>query len=660
MCAARSQGSTARNGPAARLPGARKSGAPANPSPQLATRVDAVPTGGDWIHEIKFDGYRLIADISGSRARLLSRNGKDWTSRFGRIAGALAGLHVKRAILDGEAVIVGNGGGTSFRKLQEALSAGQTDEVVFQAFDLLYLDGYDLGRAPLVARKGELERLLGKAGRANGGRLKFVDHLEGQGEAFFEQACGLGLEGIISKKRDAPYRSGRGTDWLKVKCVRQDEFLIGGYTEPAGSRAGFGSLLLGAWVDDGQLRYAGRVGTGFTDRQLRALLAELKKRSVAQSPFDDDRPARGAGKVHWVRPELIADVEFTEWTRDGSLRHPVFRGLRDDKSPAEIRLEAPPPEAAPPPQRSRGRNGARRRRDPEVAGIRLTNPDRVLYPGHGITKLRLAQYYESVAERVVPALACRPLALVRCPEGHSKECFFQKHPGSGLPDVVRRVRIEEKKQPATYLYVDSLAGIVALVQLGVLEFHVQGCRADRPDLPDLIVFDLDPDEGLPWIDVVRGARELAARLDALDMPSFARTTGGKGLHLVVPLVRRHDWDEVKSFARAVAEAHAGDDPERYTAKLSMAARRGRIFIDYLRNGRGATAIASWSTRARAGATVSVPVRRDELGPAMTSDRYTIGNLGRRLAALRTDPWAGFEEAAVTITRRMRAAVGLKT
>ncbi len=633
---------------------------PEEPRPLLATLAREAPKGSGWVHEIKLDGYRILARVEQGDVRLVSRNGKDWTARFPEVALLFQHLPAEQALLDGELVALGPDGISSFRRLQEALSAGQTEHLVYQAFDLLHLDGHDLAAVPLTARKQALARLLGAAGYTAAGTVRYTDHLEARGAAFFQGACRLGLEGIICKRADTRYRSGRRKEWLKVKCIRNDEFLVGGFSDPGGTRSGFGSLLLGAYRNGG-LVYTGRVGTGFSESQLHDLHARLRRLEQRRQPFEGTVPdTRG---VHCVRPELVVEVEFTNRTRDGRLRHPAFRGLREDKTPEEIILQpehdggaddgAPAKPAAARPRRRRSGSDAR------VAGVRLSNPDRVLFPEQGVTKLDLAHYYEQVADWILPQLADRPLALLRCPEGREKQCFFQKHPGEGISADLPRVQIEEKKGSAEYVYVQTLPHLVALVQVGVLEIHPWGGRADNVERPDILVFDLDPGPGVSWTDVLRAAGNLGERLDALGLPTFVRTTGGKGLHLVVPLARKNGWDDVKAFARAVAEQHARDDPRRLTATMSKSKRQGRIFLDYLRNGRGATAIASYSARAREGAPVAVPVGWQELSGALRSDRYNIRNLRRRLSALRADPWAGFSDARLAITADMRRAVGLK-
>ncbi|HEX6993464.1 MAG TPA: DNA ligase D [Gammaproteobacteria bacterium] len=637
------------------LPGARAAPIPRRLEPELATRSSTAPSGDGWLHEIKFDGYRLIARVEGRGVRLFSRNGKDWTGRFPALVDALADLDIDQALFDGELVALQADGTSSFRQLQEALAANRTDGLIYEVFDLPYLSGHDLTDVELETRKRVLKELLGSRGLlSHRGPIRYVQHFEGKGEALFDEVCQLGLEGIMSKRRDSAYRSGRSTDWLKIKCVQQGEFVVGGFTDPSNARIGFGALLLGAYNDRGELDYIGSVGTGFSAQRLRTLYQQLRELEVDWSPFAYSPQLASVRAAHWVKPELVADVEFTEWTRDGVLRHPVFRGLREDRNPSEIVLGADSPAGElriePPTRGARMTKPARPPNpDDRVAGVRLTHPDRILYPDQGVTKAHLARYYEQVAEHILPHIANRPLTLLRCPDGQEKSCFYQKHPPEGLGEAVGRVMIDENDGPAEYMYVDSVAGIVSLVQIGTLELHVWGSVVDALETPDMLIFDLDPGPGVTWPRLIDAALLLRERLEEIGFRSFAKLTGGKGLHLVVPLEPRADWDRAKEFARTVAERAAREQPERLTANMAKSRRHGRIFIDYLRNGRGATAICSYSTRARVGAPVAVPIGWEELDPASRSDRYSIDTVKRRLAALRKDPWADFDRARRPIT-----------
>lgn len=636
---------------ASTLPGARAAAPPAIQPPQLATPSERAPTGMAWLHEIKFDGYRIVAYIEHGKARLMTRNGHDWTARLRAQARQLETLPVQQAILDGELVALTADGASSFRELQEALSRKQTAHLSYQLFDLPYLDGHDLSALPLLERKQALAQLLQTAGYAPGagGILRYSDHVRGQGPDFFEQACTLGLEGVISKRADAPYRSGRNKLWLKVKCTQHAKFVVGGFTPPAGARNGFGALLLGS-LRDGRLEYAGRLGTGFSNRQLEQLHAALQQQEIAQSPFAPSPSLPALRGVHWVEPTLVVEVEYAERTRDGLLRHASFLGTREDLDPEQIDSPGDNLEQAAP-------VSANRKGGVEVAGIELTHPERILYPEQGVTKLALARYYESLHEWALPYLARRPLVLLRCPEGR-QACFYQKHLGKGQASSVARIAIQEKEAVHDYVYVRSLVDVVSLVQHGVLEFHVWGCRVEDIEHPDLLVFDLDPAPEVEWPEVLRTACELRDRLQNMGLTAFPRTTGGKGLHLVVPLRPDADWASVKAFARAVSEQCAQDEPRLLTTNMALSKRHGRIFLDYLRNTRGSTAIACYSARARPGAPVAVPLRWDELGPAVRSSHYTVETLPRRLGALRADPWEGFFEAAVPLSAAMLKLAGV--
>ncbi|HEX2223574.1 MAG TPA: DNA ligase D [Thermoanaerobaculia bacterium] len=690
------------------VPGARKAAfpAPGNLEPQLATLVSEAPRGAEWVHEIKYDGYRALCQVRGGEARLITRNGKDWTDRFQPVASAAeAVLGDHEAVLDGEVVVLEANGTTSFQALQNALSEDRGDDLVYYAFDLLYLDGYDLRKAPLLDRKEALAGLL--AGAAPEGPIRLSSHVEGRGEDFFQQACNFALEGIISKRGDLPYHGGRNKDWVKVKCLKRQEFVVAGFTDPEGSRTGFGALLLGVY-EGKDLVYAGKVGTGFNEKLLTSLRRQLGKLERSESPFATTprELAREAarGSTHWVKPELVAEVAFTEWTRDGILRHPAFQGLREDKKPAEIvRERAEPREAAEedagtPRSAKPSRRAATAARpaaaktvapklekpmaakatqatkkttpaaspkkataanEVEIAGVRLSSPDKVLFPEQAVTKRDLATYYERIADWILPHLKDRPLTLVRCPEGQGKQCFYQKHVNEQFPASIKRVDVEEGGGSVPYGAVDSLPGLISLVQMGVLELHVWGAHRDKIEKPDYVVFDLDPDEGLAWERVVEGARLMREVLNHLGLQSFLKTTGGKGLHVVLPLTRRAGWDEVKAFTKAVSDMIVAAEPNKYTSKLSKARRQGRTFIDYLRNGRGATSISAYSTRAKPGAPVSTPLFWEELDTDVRANTYTVQNLPARLESLESDPWEGFFDVRQTITAAMKKAVGME-
>ncbi|HEX4965277.1 MAG TPA: DNA ligase D [Thermoanaerobaculia bacterium] len=631
---------------AAAVPGSKKAKMPASIEAQLATLVDEVPPGEGWVHEIKYDGYRALCYLKEGEARLVTRNGKDWTDRFAPVAREAAKLPVRQAVLDGEVVVLEADGTTSFQALQNALAEERGGDLVYFVFDLLYLDGYDLRPAPLAARKEALAALL--AGQE--GAVRFGDHVEDGGEAFYRQACGFGLEGIIAKRGDLPYRSGRGKDWLKVKCLKRQEFVIVGFTDPEGSRVGLGALHLA--VHEGKdLVYAGKVGTGYTERTLLDLCQKLDDLAVAKPAFENPPRGAEARRSHWVKPQLVAEVSFAEWTRDGLLRHSTFEGLREDKKPSEVVHERP--QELPPQPAVRKKGSPMSKTETEIAGVRFTHPEKVLYPGQGVTKRDLGIYYSHIADWILPHVSNRPLTLVRCPEGQGKQCFYQKHVTEQFPDSVYRVEVEEGDGKELYGAVDSLEGILTLVQMGVLEIHFWGSHRDDIERPDYVVFDLDPDEGLAWEKVVEGAITTRDFLADLGLETFLKTTGGKGLHVVLPLTRRADWDEVKAFAKSIAEAVAAAEPKKYTSKLPKADRKGKVFIDYLRNGRGATSIAPYSTRARPGAPVSAPLFWEELETDVRANTWTVENLPARLEALRGDPWAGFAKVRQSITAAVK-------
>ena len=608
---------------------------PARLVPQLATLVRTPPVGDEWLHEMKFDGYRILCRIEKGAVRLISRNDNDWTDHFPSVARAAAGLGVESAILDGEVAMLLPNGTTSFNALQNA-SANRDGTLVYFVFDLPYLGGFDVTAAPLETRKAALRDLVG--GTANGAVIRYSDHVVGAGEQFFREACRLALEGVVSKRRDAPYTSGRSRAWLKVKCTQGQELVIGGFTDPEGRRSGLGALLLGVH-EDGQLRYAGKVGTGFGNAQAVALRERLDAIETKTSPFAGRLPR--AARAHWVKPTLVAEVEFTEWTPDGRLRHPSFKGLREDKPAPEIVRERPTtPETARP-----ARVGTS-----AVAGVELTHPDRVLYPAQGITKRALALFYESIEGWILPHLVSRPTTLVRCPEGIGQSCFYQKHVGHWAPASLRRVRIQEKRKVGEYLVVDDLPGLVGLVQIGILEIHTWNATTEHLEQPDRLVIDLDPGEGVPWRAVIEAARLVRARFAALGLESFVKTTGGKGLHVVAPIVPGPDWDDCARVAREIAEGLEREAPKAFVTTMSKAVRAGRIFLDYLRNVRGATSVAAYSTRALPGAPVSTPLDWDELDARTRSDHYTVANLPRRLASLRADPWARYAALRQTLPR----------
>ncbi|MBI4830272.1 MAG: DNA ligase D [Candidatus Lindowbacteria bacterium] len=628
-----------------KLTGARKSPQPKEFRPQLTTLVEKPPAGEQWLHEIKYDGYRLVCILRNGKARLLTRSGNDWTRKFSEIARAVEKLPIKQAIRHGEAVVLTPDGVSDFQALQNVLSGVHDGTLIYYVFDIAYCQGYDLTATPLIERKEFLKPLL--EGRSAVPTVRFGDYIRGQGSIVSEQACQYGLEGIISKRADSGYIQARSRSWVKVKCLKRQEFVIGGYTGPSGARRGFGALILGYYDAGGNLIHCGRVGTGFNEETLDQIYGKLRKREREKPVFANPPTGREARGVHWVEPELVAEVEFGSWTREGVLRQASFKGLREDKLPSEVRLTKP---------ESNQRRG-KAMRGVKIAGVKLTNPDRVLYPELGFTKTDLSELYEQIAEWILPHITHRPLTLVRCPEGYDKECFYQKHLDDTMPENIRGVRIKENDTEEVYVVIRDLPGLISLVQMGVLEIHPWGCRDDQPERPDLLVFDLDPGPGVAWEDVNAGARLLHDYLSELGLQSFVKTSGGKGLHVLAPLVRRSSWRELKAFARAIAEDIARSEPSKYVATMSKAKREGRIFIDYVRNSRGATNVAAYSTRARKGAPISTPLAWDELSSTPSSAVYTVKNLLHRLRSLKRDPWEGFFSLRQSITKQTISRMG---
>ena len=626
---------------------------PRSLAPQLASVADEPPEGESWVTEIKFDGYRLLCWLDHGKVRLVTRNGLDWTDRLPAVARALDGLKAEAALVDGELVALDKQGASSFPALQAALSAGKDATLHLYLFDLLHLDGWDLRECRVVDRKRVLHDLNDWQGM-----LRYSDHQVGKAVRMRDEACRMGLEGIVCKQADAPYRAGRGHGWIKVKCRGREELVVLGWTPPGGSRTGLGSLHVGYYDPRGGLHYAGGVGSGFSEdalvqlsERLRGLAADPPSLIVAGDPL--------LTNINWVRPELVAEVQFASWSGSGRVRHASFLALREDKAAAEVVREPADPEAerkplrptpgdpvagrrgpvvAVPPRRGSAIVSARapERRGVSVGGIALTHPDRELWPG--ITKRALADYWSAVAGHALPGLAHRPLAVVRCPEGIGGEHFFQKHGRGTLPAAIRQG--EAGGQP--YLAIDDADGLIAMAQISAIELHAWGAGEAEPMHPDRIVFDLDPGEGVAFADVVKAAHDVREQLRRLRLKSFCRTTGGKGLHVVVPLEPVSHWDAVKPFCRAFAETLSNEHPERFLSTVKKADRHGRILIDWLRNGLGATAVGSFSPRARPGATVATPIAWEEADRTLDPATFTLRTVPDRLARRRDDPWQGFD------------------
>lgn len=634
------------------LRGAKPGKLPAKLDPQLAGSVGQAPEGDDWLHEAKLDGYRLICRIEGGACRLLTRNGHDWTDRFATVARAASRMPVMSAILDGEVVVLDDKGHPDFGALQKALRGGAAAFTYF-VFDVPFAEGCDLRAVPLVERKRYLEALLAAAPMV-APTIQYCQHFAGNGPTVFSHAAALGLEGIISKRAASGYVSRRTDDWVKVKNTNRQEFVVGGFTDSTG-RPAFGALLVGCHDAEGRLTYCGRVGTGFDEATLAMLHGELTRRTRKTSPFRNPEADPDAARAHWVRPELVVEVEFTAWTGDSLLRHPVYRGLRPDVHPGDVVREkvsaapagpdAPAVVAAPPSPD-----------DAVVGGVRISHPNRAVYPEQRITKRQVAEYYLAVADRILPHVAGRPLSLVRCPLGLAGESFYQRHVLEGFPKSIRGTTADQAADGDPYLLIDDLAGLISLIQMGTLEIHTWGCREDNMDKPDHLVFDLDPGPEIQWEHIVASARFVGDYLSDLGLASFVKTTGGKGIHVVVPLIRRTGWADVKTFCHAVARDIVRIAPRNFVATMSKTFRTQRIFIDYLRNQRGSTAIAPYSTRARPGACVSTPLSWDELSPDSPPEHYNVTTVPRRLADLDDDPWQGYSQARQSITASMLRAV----
>ncbi len=581
---------------------------------------------------------------------LYTRNGNDWTAAFPELADAIRKLDLDDALIDGEAAMVLPDGRTSFQALQNMGAAARRAAIVYFVFDLLRLDGQSLEALPLEQRKARLKKLVGAK---KSGRIRYSEHITGSGDTFFAEACRTGLEGIVSKQRNEPYRAGRHGGWVKTKCVQRQEFVIGGFTDPEGMRAGIGALLIGYYEGE-RLVFSGKVGTGFSHKVALELRAKLDRLENKTSPFTPAPPGALGRNAHWVKPDLVCEVEFTEWTTDGKIRHPSFQGLRADKKPKEIVRE----KAVSQPRATRA---AKTRASGEqeqnvVAGVAISHPDRVLYPDLALTKIDIARYYESIATWVVPHVAGRPLTLVRCPEGLRGDCFFMKHSKVWAPSALRRVRIKEKTKLGEYLIADDLSAVVGLVQMGVLEIHTWNSVFEDIERPNRLVFDLDPGDEIEWPAVVRAARMVRDALAALQLDSWVKTTGGRGLHVVVPLTPHADWSQCLEFSRALSERFEQAQPSLYTTAFAKAGRTRKILVDYLRNNRTNTSIAAYSTRARTGAPVSVPLTWEELKTSLDPQAFTVRTLAKRLGKLKGDPWAGYWKCRQKLTAQLIRAL----
>jgi len=676
------------------IEGAVKARLPATFKPQLATLVDSAPAGDDWSYEIKFDGYRVLARIDRASQRgskhattqIFTRAGNDWTAKFSKQVKALDHLELDSAWLDGEAVVLDDHDVPSFQALQNAFDANRPQDIVLYLFDIPYLNGYDLRGVPLEQRRAILRALLENV---DDSVLRFSNDFDFSADELLKSACDMALEGIIGKRRDSGYLCGRSSSWIKLKCRRRQEFVIGGYSEPSGSRTAFGALLLGVYDSKGRLNYAGRVGTGFDAALLRSVKKSLDAHASKQMPFAAAPRERSRTPVHWVEPVLVAECNFAEWTSDGIVRQASFVSLRDDKPARQIVKEAPRQGADVQQQTDTSSDAAPKKRAPsktaaskaspsaasaktaasttpsaktsatkksnateEVAGVRVSHPDRVIDKSTGTHKIDLVRYYEAVADWMLPHLQDRPVSLVRAPEDIGGELFFQKHSQKlSIPNVTQHPGLDAGHPPL--ITIDALNALVGAAQMGTVEFHTWNALASNLEKPDRMVFDLDPDASLGWERMIEAAQLTRSLLDELGLKSFCKTSGGKGFHLVVPLAKHAGWDEVKDFSQAVAQHMATTLPKYFSAKMGAQNRKQKIFVDYLRNNRGSSTVAAFSARARPGLGVSVPLAWDEVAATTAGDQWNIENLHERLAGLKRDPWADYAKTRQRITAAMK-------
>lgn len=600
----------------------------------LAKLVSIAPESDEWLYEVKYDGYRILAFVEGNSVRLITRNGNDYTDRFQTVAVSLINWAAGRAmVLDGEMTVTDDQGKTDFQALQNYMRRPNGKRLTYIIFDLLALDGADLRGRTLIDRKGTLEALMKNAPQD----LHYSPHIKGKGKKSFEAACQADLEGIIGKKADSVYSGARNGDWIKLKCDKRQEFIIGGYTLTDKKMSGVSSLLLGVYEGE-ELVYAGRAGTGLSVREMEELESQFADIKQETSPFRQAPKVRSNEKIFWLEPKLVAEIKFAQWTEENLLRQASFKGLRIDKSPKDIRKETADEETRQTSAEEAEKTMKAMENDLIIEGVKITHPDKILFDDPIITKADVIRYYEKVAERMLPYVAHRLLSIVRCPKGVSQTCFFKKHPGSNGKGIVPLTVSNSDGQPEEYFYIENISGLIYEAQMGTLEFHTWGSGIEDPEKPDIMVFDLDPDEGMDLRQVRQGVKDVKSILDQLSLIYFLKTSGGKGYHVVVPFQPSVDWNTFHDFSRHIAEVMEQKWPERYTSNIRKEKRKNRIFIDWIRNGRGATSIAPYSIRARKGAKVSMPITWEELetvapdGVGMVDALQRIGN---------GDPWKGF-------------------
>jgi bifunctional non-homologous end joining protein LigD len=647
-----------------KLTGAHKAKLPAQLKPELATLVDSAPEG-QWSYEIKFDGYRIMARIDHDQVQLFTRNGHDWTHKLPQQAAALAALGLESAWLDGEMVVANEHGVPDFQALQNAFEGGSSGNILYYLFDLPYLNGVDLREVPVEERRAALATVLGSHEQP---LLHFSEAFDETPDALLNSACQMQMEGLIGKRLGSPYVSRRSGDWIKLKCKHRQEFVIVGYTDPKGSRSAFGALLLGLHDrDSGELRYAGKVGTGFNESTLKSILAQLKPLQVKKAAVVNPPSGFEVKGVHWLKPKLLAEVAFAEMTKDGSVRHAVFHGLRDDKPAKDIIEERAKPvktaekktSTKKPPKKASASNADTAPSQLGLANgkVRITHPDRVIDAASGTTKMQLAEYYASVAEWILPQLKERPVALVRAPDGIAGELFFQKNAERLAIPGITTLDKDVTGQPV--MLINNAEALIGAVQMSTVELHTWNATTVDLDKPDRFVLDLDPDPALPWKSMVEATTLTLTVLDELGLKAFLKTSGGKGIHLVVPLTRKLGWDEVKDFSHAIVSHIAKLLPDRFSAVSGPKNRVGRIFIDYLRNGLGATTICAYAARTREGLPVSVPLFREEVAEIKGGNQWNVHNVHERLAEVGDEPWADMKKTRQSITAEMRKRLGLK-